>query len=192
MIPIGKIRLLALAGVASAGLLGGHSLTYLSLASSAGSQSAVLESSGHGYMDKATVLAAVLALMAFLFWIADGALKSRNRRPSLAGTAMVLGLVQVLGFVGQELLERLIAGAPMQDLGSILLVGLPLQLIVASVGAFVVTVLRKAGERIADFFSSTRPKSSGTPAVRWNINVQFNSALLVGGLRSRGPPVSLS
>ncbi|HEX2053464.1 MAG TPA: hypothetical protein VHJ78_07050 [Actinomycetota bacterium] len=191
MIPLGKIRTVALLAMASVGLLGGHSLTYLKLAPSGGSRASLLEASGHGYLDKGVVFAGAMAIMAVLFWLADGALK-RTSRPSTAGVAVALGLVQVLGFGAQEVLERLLAGATLRDLSTVLLVGIPLQLLVAAVGALLVTFLHRAGARIAELLSSSpsgRRQHPTPPLVR---TFPFSSAALAGGLGSRGPPPLLS
>src|SRR5687768_312117 len=98
MIPMGKIRAVALLAVASVGLMVGHSLTYLKLAPSHGVRTALLGITGHSYLDKILAFGPALALMCALYWMAAGALKSRYRRPSLAGTAVALALIQTLGF----------------------------------------------------------------------------------------------
>lgn len=187
MIPMGKIRAVALLAVASLGLMAGHSLTYLKLAPSHGVRTALLGITGHSYLDKILAFAPALALVSALYWVAAGALKSRFRRPSLAGTAVALALIQSLGFAGQEVLERLLSGAPLHDLGSVLLLGIPLQLIVAALGALLVTALHKAGRRLGALLNGPRERrtSPARPLVR---STPFLSAVLDGGLRSRGPP----
>ncbi|HVL51161.1 MAG TPA: hypothetical protein VM754_06645 [Actinomycetota bacterium] len=189
---LGKLRTLALLAIACAGLLGGHWLTYLRLAPSAGTRAALLEASGHGYLDRAMVLSGALALMAVLFWLADGALKRGPGRPSLAGTALVLAAVQVAGFTGQEVLERVLAGAPLADLSTVLLVGLPLQVMVAAAGAVLVTALHRAGHLIATTLSRSGPVAAPSPKIPLDPSVHFTCAVPSGGLRSRGPPVLLS
>lgn len=192
MIPLGRIRTLALLAVASAGLLGGHSLTYLGLASSTSDRAGVLEASGHGYLEKAIVFSGAMALMSVLFWLAAGALKRGLPLPRWQATALALGAIQVTGFAAQEVLERLIVGAPLHDLAAVLLLGVPLQLMVAAVGALMITVLHKAGERIAGWLSPHHPTRAGSPAQLPPSSVHFRSALLAGGLGSRGPPPLLS
>ena len=188
MIPVGKVRALALLAVASVGLMAGHSLTYLRLAPSHGIRTALLGITGHGYLDTALALVPALALMSILYWLAAGALESRYGRPTLAGTAGALALIQTIGFAGQEVLERLLSGAPLHDLGSVLLLGIPLQLIVAGLGALVVTALHRAGRKISNLLSGTGPSRRSTPAQPVVLTVAFTSAALDGGLRSRGPP----
>ena len=188
MIPIGKIRTLALLAAASAGLLGGHSLTYLSLAPSASGRANLLEASGHGYLDRAVVFAAAMAVIAGLFWLADGALRSRRAAPALGRTLFTLGLIQVLGFTAQEVLERLLVGSSLRDLGTVLLLGLPLQLVVAGLAALLVTALRRAGEAIAAFLGRSGPADATSPVPGTTPTLHLTSALLAGGLRPRGPP----
>jgi hypothetical protein len=187
MIPMGKIRAVALLAVASVGLMVGHSLTYLKLAPSHGVRTALLGITGHSYLDKILAFGPALTLMCALYWMAAGALKSRYRRPSLAGTAVALALIQTLGFAGQEVLERLLSGAPLHDLGSVLLLGIPLQLIVAALGALLVTALHKAGRKLGALLNGPQPQRSTPPrpVVR---SITFLSAVPDGGLRSRGPP----
>lgn len=188
MIPLGKIRTLALLAAASAGLLGGHSLTYLSLAPSLAARANLLEASGHGYLDRTVVFAAAMAIIAGLFWLADGALNTRRAAPALGRTFFALGLVQVMGFTAQEILERLLVGASLGDLGTVLLLGLPLQLVVAGFAALLVTALRRAGEAIAAFLGRSGPTDASSSVPGTTPTLHLTSTLLAGGLRSRGPP----
>ena len=189
MIPVGKVRALALLAAASVGLMAGHSLTYLRLAPSHGIRTALLGITGHGYLDNALALVPALILMSVLYWLAAGALESRHGRPTLAGTAGALALIQTIGFAGQEVMERLLSGAPLHDLGSVLLLGIPLQFIVAGLGALLVTALHRAGTKISSLLSGSGPARRSTPAQPVVLTVAFTSATLDGGLRSRGPPV---
>jgi hypothetical protein len=188
MIPMGKIRAVALLAVASIGLMAGHSLTYLKLAPSHGVRTALLGITGHSYLDKILAFAPALALMTALYWLAAGAMRSRCRRPSLAGTATALALIQTFGFAGQEVLERLLSGAPLHDLGSVLVLGIPLQLIVAALGALLVTALHKAGRKLGALLRGPQARRT-TPARPLVRSTSFVSAVPDGGLRSRGPPV---
>lgn len=189
---IGRLRTLALLAVATAGLIAGHSLTYLRLAPSASGREALLDATGHGYLDRAMVVAGALALMSCLFWLAAGAMKSRQLHPSLFGTAATLAVIQVAGFGAQEVLERLVAGAPLHSLGAVLLLGVPVQLMVAAAGALLITGLHRAGARIArllEHFQPAQPKVPVIPVVR---SATFTSAVLPGGPHSRGPPLPSS
>lgn len=188
MIPVSRMRALALLAVASVGLVAGHSLTYLKLAPSHGTRTALLGVTGHSYLDNAVAFVPVLALMSALYWVAAGALKSRYGRPNLVGTALTLALIQTIGFSGQEILERLVAGAPLHDLGSVLLLGVPLQLIVAGLGAILVTALHRAGRKIGHLLGGSGPARQSTPSQPMLRTVSFLSAVPTGGLRTRGPP----
>lgn len=188
MIPVGRIRALALLAVASVGLVAGHSLTYLKLAPSHGIRTALLGVTGHSYLDKAVAFVPALALMSALYWVAAGALNSRYGRPNLVGTALALALIQTIGFTGQEILERLVAGAPLHDLGTVLLLGIPLQLIVAGLGAILVTALHRAGRKIGHLLGRSGPARQPTPSRPMLRTVSFLSAVPTGGLRTRGPP----
>lgn len=187
MIQMGKLRVLALLAVASVGLMVGHSLTYLKLAPSHGVRTALLGITGHSYLDKVLAFGPALALMAALYWVAAGFLTSRYRRPSLTGTAVALALIQTIGFAGQEVLERLISGAPLHDLGSVMLLGVPLQLVVAALGAVLVRALHEAGLKLGTLLNDSQPQPS-TPVQPVLRSISFVSAVPTGGLRSRGPP----
>lgn len=191
MIEMGRIRALALLAVASVGLMVGHWLTYLNLAPSHGARSALLGITGHSYLDKILAFGPALALMASLYWIASGALRTRYRWPSLTGTAVALAMIQTIGFAGQEVLERLLSGAPLQDLGSVLPLGIPLQLFAAALGALLVNALHKAGRKLGALLNGpqARPSTPVRPVVR---SISFVSAVPNGGLRSRGPPAPSS
>lgn len=188
MIPLGKLRSLALLAVASAGLLGGHSLTYLGLAPEGSTRAGLLEASGHGYLDRAVVFTAALAMIAALFWLADGALRSRYARPAMGPTVLALALIQVLGFAGQEVLERLMVGASLGDLAAVMTLGIPLQLMVAGLGALLVTTLHRVGRRIAELLAGSGPAGIGSSIPRFFPTTHFRSAPVAGGLRTRGPP----
>ncbi len=185
---MGKIRALALLAVASVGLMAGHSLTYLRLAPSASGRTALLQASGHTYLDKAMAFAPALALMCALYWLFAGFLKHRNGRPAPLGTAAALAAIQILGFGGQEVIERLLSGAPLHHIGSVLLLGVPLQLIVAGVAALLVTALHKAGEKLVSLLRGHGPARVPSPVSPLVITVHFTSAVPAGGLGSRGPP----
>ena len=191
MVQMGKLRAVALLAVASVGLMVGHSLTYLKLAPSHGVRTALLGITGHSYLDKILAFGPALALMAALYWVAAGFLTTRNRRPSLIGTAVALALVQTIGFAGQEVLERLISGAPLHDLGSVLMLGVPLQIVVAALAAVLVGALHKAGRKLGALLNGPQPRRS-TPARPVVRTISFVSAVPDGGLRSRGPPALLS
>lgn len=189
MVPVGKIRAFALLAMASVGLMAGHSLTYLRLTPSLSGRAAMLESSGHTYFDKVMAFTPALALMCALYWLCAGILKSRHGRPSPIRMAATLAVIQTIGFGGQEVIERLLAGAPLHHLGSVLLLGIPLQLIVAAVAALFVTALHKAGEKLGELLRGTGPARQSSPSQPLVRSISFTSAALAGGLRSRGPPV---
>lgn len=185
---IGRLRALALLAVATAGLMAGHSLTYLRLAPSPSGRESLLEATGHGYLDRAMVIAGALAVMSGLFWMATGAMKSRFARPTLLGTSAALAAIQILGFGIQEVLERLVTGAPLHSLGAVLLIGVPVQLMVAAAGALLVAGLHRVGARIARAFERFQPAKPAVPLLPIVLSTAFTSAVLPGGLRSRGPP----
>lgn len=184
--------MLGLLAVAAAGLLGGHSLAYMALVPSSSERAYALEATGHGYLELAAGLSGALLLMAALFWIGTGFLKGRSARPPLAATVLFLGTIQVIGFGAQEVLERLVVGASLTALVPVMLVGIPMQLLAAAVGALLIHALNRAGAKLADLLSSA-PVSGYSTKVRFHAATDtFRSAVLPGGLRTRGPPLLTS
>ncbi len=169
--------------------MAGHSLTYLRLAPTPSRRAALLQASGHSYLEKALAFAPALALVCALYWLAAGFFSRRNTGPSALGTAAVLSVIQILGFGGQEVMERLLSGAPLHHVGSVLLLGVPVQLMVAGVAALVVTALKKAGEVLGNLLNGIAPFGPPSASAPTVLNVRFTSAVLAGGPGSRGPPV---
>ncbi|HEY1331393.1 MAG TPA: hypothetical protein VGH10_07970 [Actinomycetota bacterium] len=148
-------RALALAGAAAAGAVAGHTLTYLLAFPQAGTREAVLASTGHAYwfaaVSAALVFAALSASAAFVRGIRRG-LRGPSlvagAEPGIAAVVLRLFALQSAIYVLQEILERLDAGVPLSELvrGHILLIGIPLQFLVALAISVVLIALRKAGE----------------------------------------------
>lgn len=151
---IPRLRGLPVFGFAVAGLLIGHALSYLLAVPDPYHRDLVLNRTGHGYLPAAGDAALILALagMAAIVlraWSARGPRETRT----FASLASLLAVVQVAAFAGQEVLERLVAGARLGDLvhGHLLLIGVVVQIAVALVGATVLRWIARTAGRIADF-----------------------------------------
>ena len=143
-------------GVAAAGLLLGHWLTYL-LDVPSHARDQVLQATGHGYLTTAGRLAAVTAA-ASLAIVFLGRLTRREPGAPFIAIAGRLAAVQISAFVAMEILERLGAGAPMHDLTTILPVGVSAQAVVALAGAWLLRSVLHAAE-VADSLAMSLPPS---------------------------------
>lgn len=146
-----RFRGLPLLGVAMAGLALGHVATYVIAVPDAHHRDLVLQASGHAYLPVLAQLALVTAVAAAVTIVARAG--AGQRMPGAFGAlAPIMICVQVVGFVGQELLERVMTGAPLGDLrsGRVLLVGVIVQALVALLGSAVATMLARASDRLAD------------------------------------------
>jgi hypothetical protein len=142
------LRALTILGLGAAGLVGGHALGYAASVPDAYHRSALLEATGHGYLPSASRLAVMFGIAAVITGIASGYLHSPRRgHPPFARAAVRLVALQCAGFVGLEVVERLLASAPMSTLSlPILIVGLLTQAVVAIGIALLVVGLRRLGE----------------------------------------------
>ncbi len=192
----GSLRRFPVFAAATAGVLGGHWLTYALTFGQPARREAELSATGHGYLRVAGVTALVLvllalgsALMCALEARSDAAaspLAARLRRLFLR-----LWLLQIVTFSGVEVAERLAAGAPLRDivLGRVLVVGLIVQALVAVVGALLLHVLHRAAAGLARILSS--PRITSPPRVVPTFVVRRygpHAAMLAGGTGLRGPP----
>lgn len=192
-----RVTRFALLGAAAwAGVVTGHSITYLLTIPQAGLREALLASTGHSYWFAAVAAALVLAALS------AGASFGRGVRRGLAGAtrsdagtgvgtvAVRLALLQVCIYVVQEVLERLGSGVPLSELARdhILLVGIPIQVLVALTISVLLVGLRKAGEQAGSVLRAASlprpsrryvrpPRRTGRPA---------GSSILLRGIR--GPP----
>jgi hypothetical protein len=149
-------------GTALAGLMLGHTISYLIAVPDPHQRQFVLERTGHGYMPELTqvvlmvLVAAVASIVARAFRHQEGGAETF---PSLART---LGAVQATAFVGQEILERLVAHAPLHTLGHdrLLLTGVLVQVVVAVVAARLLLWISGASARLAavESFRSALPR----------------------------------
>jgi len=171
-----RFRGLPLFGFAVAGLVLGHALSYLIAIPDPHHRDLVLHRTGHGYLPALAQVAVILAIAA----VATVVGRAFGSRPagtagSYAALARRLAIVQLAAFSGQELLERLLVGAPLGDLvhGHLLLAGVTAQVVVALAGAALLRWLARASERLADVatraFAPARPIPAfappATPAV---------------------------
>lgn len=147
-----RLRGLPTFGLAMAGLVLGHVLAYLIAVPDPHHRAFVLQRTGHEYLPAMAEAALVLALAgmaAVVIRAFAGQRRGSERFSRLAGR---LGLVQVLAFGGLEVVERIVAGAPLRHLASdhILVIGMAVQVVVALAGAAFLRWLARTSSKLVE------------------------------------------
>ena len=181
--------------VAVAGLFAGHVIVYRILAPRPLQRSVLTGGASHAYLPFALAIGLMLALAAgartFRLGFRRATIRGTDRRrPGFAGTLILPAVAQAVAFIALEVLERVLAGAPMGTLlGPLLPVGVALQLVVGATGGLLLAGLDRAGEITGRAVAvPRRPVAPGTEPHRWppatpTPRHQPRSALLI-----RGPP----
>lgn len=183
-------------GLTGAGLLGGHTLAYLAAVPVAGDRAELLHRTGHGYLPRALLVAAVVAVMAAgaaaLRGYARGALGA-GVAPGYRATAARIAALQLIGFALLETGERLAAGAPLGDLpGPLFVAGLLVQILVAAAVAVILVLVDRAGEVVGRTFR-LRPERTAGVANRPTGSRSLGPRRRPGRpISPRGPPAPLT
>jgi hypothetical protein len=147
-----RLRGLPTFGLAMAGLVLGHVLAYLIAVPDPHHRAFVLQRTGHEYLPAMAEAALVLSLAGVAAVVirafAPGPRGGSDRFSQLAGR---LGLVQIVAFGGLEVVERIVAGAPLRHLASdhILVIGMAVQVVVALAGAAFLRWLARTSTKLA-------------------------------------------
>jgi hypothetical protein len=146
-----RFQWLPIFGFATAGLALGHVLSYAIAIPDPQHRDLALLRTGHGYLPAFGELATLLALAAVAAVVVRAFVRGRADPPSPRSSIGLLATVQVVAFAGQEILERLVAGAPLSDLldERLLLIGVATQVIVAMVGGALLGRLSRAATLVA-------------------------------------------
>jgi hypothetical protein len=147
-----RLRGLPVFGFAAAGLLLGHALSYMLAVPDPYHRDVLLTRTGHGYLPAASQVAVVLALAAVAAILARAwASRNRGEPERFSSIAIRLAFVQTGAFAAQEILERVVAGAPLGDLmrDHLLVIGVAVQVVASLVGAAVLVWLASTSGRIA-------------------------------------------
>jgi hypothetical protein len=137
---------------AVAGLLIGHSVSYLLAMPDPHHRDLALRATGHDYLPAVHEAALILMLAGFVALLVRAWTSVPRSEPAglgpLAGT---LASVQVVAFAGQEVVERLVANAPLGDLvhDHVLVIGTLVQIVVGLVGALILGWLARQAEHFA-------------------------------------------
>ena len=146
-----RLRGLPVFGTAMAGLMLGHTLSYLIAVPDPHRRQFVLEQTGHGYMPALTQVTLMVAVAAMAALVARAFGRRADRTETFPAVARTLAVVQVCAFVGQEVLERLVAHAPLHTLGHdhVLLTGIAMQVAIAVVAARVLQWVARTATHLA-------------------------------------------
>jgi hypothetical protein len=134
-----------------AGLVLGHTLSYWMAVPDPHQRQFVLQETGHGYMPALTEVALMVAVAAIAALVARAFGHRGERTETFLTLARTLAVVQVCAFVGQEVLERLVAHTPLYTLGHdhVLLTGVVVQVALALVAARTLLWIARASARLA-------------------------------------------
>jgi hypothetical protein len=187
-----RIRGLPVFGFAVAGLLIGHALSYTIAIPDPYHRDLVLERTGHAYLPHFAEAALILLLAGVAAIVARALAGGRPERTErLARLAGLLVCVQMSAFVGQEVLERVVAGVPLGDLAHdhLLSIGLLVQVAVALFAAVLLRLLARTSSRVAVAVRlCTDPPRHERGIVVPVVSMRPARLLLVSAANVRGPP----
>jgi hypothetical protein len=193
---VGRFSLL---GMAVGGTVVAHWLAYVLAIPATPARAEVLATSGHSYWVMAIKLAVVLGLAGlgavFLRYLGRPPCTWESGQETFLAIAARLSLLQVMAFTAMEVTERLVVGAPVAHLfhHRLFLMGLALQIIVASAGALLLLWFSRTAERVASSLGVPRlPRPR--PAVLRTIPIEIQAISPIDPVRDgvgvRGPPPS--
>jgi len=191
--PMGN-RVARILAVAVAGLFAGHVIVYRILAPGPLQRSVVAGGASHAYLPFALAIGLMLALAAgartFRLGFRRATVPDTGQgRPSLASTLILLAVAQAVAFIALEVLERMLAGAPMGTLLGPLLIGVALQLVVGATGGLLLAGLDRAGEITGRAIAGRRrPAAPATEPHRWPPATPTQRHRPRSALLIRGPP----
>jgi hypothetical protein len=187
----------SLVGVAVGGVVLAHWLAYVVAIPGAHARAQVLAASGHSYWVMAIKFAVVLGLAAlgalFLRHLDRSPRTWESGQEAFSRIAARLSLLQVMAFIAMEVTERLVVGAPVAHLfhHRLFLMGLALQLIVASAGALLLLWFSRTAERVAEALGRPllpRPRRTVLRTIRIEIQAIPPVDPVRDGVGLRGPP----
>jgi hypothetical protein len=187
---------IVVAGAVGAGLALSHWLAYLIAVPHAHERERLLAHTGHGYWPRAAAVAAALGLVALVVTGARAVAQARDAdlgQPRLGQLVARLAGMQLPAFVLLEAIERLASGAA--DLAFVLqapfLVGLGVQLLVATVLGVLLARFAQAAARIARILLRGKlPSRSAAPLPPVQPAAMPARLLGLAAVGVRGPPAS--
>jgi hypothetical protein len=186
------LRSVPTAAIAAVGVLVAHWLTYLAALPQVRARDVLLAATGHGYWPGAVRLVVALAGcgLAALLLSNLGTGEQEPHRLTFSGLVLRLAPIQCAAFLAMECIERLIAHAPVASVlhVHVLVLGVAIQILTASLGAFLLGLLDRA---VAGVVASLRRPAHRSRAVlrRATVFTPFRPRpALAGASGVRGPP----
>ena len=189
-----KLRGLPLAGIAAAGVVLGHWLTYVFAVPDPQIRTEILAASGHSYWLLAVKAAVVLGFVSlgtvFVRHLGAATRGETTVADRVIALAARLSFVQLAAFTAMEVVERIAAGAPVAGmLGHHLFVlGLSVQIVVAFAGAFVLLWFGRAAARICQAITECSPSRPAVLPAWPSLSLARPVPVLSGAGGVRGPP----
>jgi hypothetical protein len=189
----GRLRGLPVFGSAAAGLLLGHALSYMLAVPDPYHRDLVMARTGHGYLPAASQAAVIMALAAVAAILARAwSNRDRGETERFSSIAGTLASVQIGAFVALEILERVVAGAPLGDLmrDHLLVIGIVVQVMVSLAGAAILAWFARTSALIVSA-TSGRPAALLRPILVQALPATPDHTLgrIVASARNvRGPP----
>ena len=146
-----RLRGFPIFGTAAAGLVLGHALAYLIAIPDPHQRVFALQRTGHAYLpalDQAVLMLVVAGMAAV---VVRAFAHAGDRTERFGRLARVLVVAQTCAFAAQEVLERLVSGAPLGGLAHdhILVTGIAVQIVVAIVAAGILWLFARTATRLA-------------------------------------------
>ena len=188
------LRAAILGGAAMLGLVGAHILDYVLLYGDPLVRTGLLRQTGHAYFGKAFEFAVASAIFAAAATFAFGVLRPHEHhveRRSPWRAAGTLALIQSGGFVALEAAERIVVNAHAVQLLKVTLLGVVLQAIIATITAFVLSLIERAGSFIARALAGKPPVRRAVAAITRPRDVIRPRLLLLSHASPRAPPLAL-
>ena len=179
-----------LAGLAFCGVISAHLLAYVLVAPDDHHRAELLRSTGHGSWAVVVGLA-LAALVATLAGFALRVARGPASQPSFWSCGLRLAALQAIGFAGLESVERFLHEGLQPDIFAepVFLIGIVAQLVVAVVGAGLLTLFARAIQHLIARRRSSlsrRPAPAFAPVLR---AVAPRRLIASGSGTLRGPPV---
>jgi len=175
------------------GLAGAHALDYFLLYRNPVVRTGLLMQTGHAYFGKAFEFAIASAVLAVIGSFAFGVMRAHHpaEHRSVWRSAGMLALIQSGGFVALEAGERLVVNAHAGQLLKVTLVGVVLQMIVATITAFVLSLIERAGRIMARALTSAPPVVRAVAVFTRPRDVIRPRLALLTRASPRAPPLAL-
>jgi hypothetical protein len=179
--------------LAAVGVLASHVAAYVLVAPQAHERNLLLEATGHSYLhlvSAAALGAFVAALVRYVVSAQRAEHGGRFGGSKVSGLWIRLIVLQVLGFIAMEGIERLIAAGSFEHLLAepAVLLGIGLQSLVALVGALLLVWFRRVVEVVLGHRSGVGADATPIPQIWIEYLLPARVALTRGERTLRGPP----